>query len=66
MERSPMKKSLIVMVLAAFLAGCASPSDGNPRGPYGEGLQEGTIGVSTGADAGMDKGITGSEWAPPP
>jgi hypothetical protein len=62
-----MKKSLIVIVVAGFLAGCASFSDGNPKGTYGEGLQEGTIGVSTGADAGMDnKGVTGSEWAPPP
>jgi hypothetical protein len=61
-----MKKLLIVIVLAGLLAGCASFSDGNPKGAYGEGLQEGTTGVSTGADAGMDKGVTGSEWAPPP
>ncbi|MGA2660801.1 MAG: hypothetical protein ABSH34_25230 [Verrucomicrobiota bacterium] len=61
-----MKKSLIVIVLAGFLAGCASSSDGNPKRAYGEGLQEGTTGVSTGADAGMAKGVTGSEWAPPP
>jgi hypothetical protein len=61
-----MKKSLIVIVLAGFLAGCASSSDGDPKRAYREGLQEGTIGVSTGADAGMDKGVTGSEWAPPP
>jgi hypothetical protein len=57
---------LIVIVLAGFLAGCASSSDGNPKRAYGEGLQEGTTGVSTGADAGMAKGVTGSEWAPPP
>ena len=62
-----MKKSLFVILLAGLLAGCASPSEGTRgSGPYGEGLQEGTSGVSTGADAGMDKGITGSEWAPPP
>lgn len=61
-----MKKSLIIIVFAGFLAGCASLSDGTPRGPYGGGLQQGTTEVSTGADVGVDRGITGSEWAPPP
>ena len=61
-----MKNSMIVILLAGLLAVCASRSDGNRGGPYGEGLQEGTSEVSTGADAGMDKGVTGSQWAPPP
>ena len=61
-----MKKSLILIILAALLGGCASRSDGSRGGPYGEGMQEGTSEVSTGADAGLDKGITGSQWAPPP
>jgi hypothetical protein len=61
-----MKKSLIIIAVVGFLAGCASLSDGTPKGAHSEGLQEGTTGVSTGADAGMDRGVTGSEWAPPP
>jgi hypothetical protein len=61
-----MKKSLILIVLGALLAGCAYFSSGDHGGPYGQGLQRGTSEASTGADAGMKNGITGSEWAPPP
>ena len=44
-------------------------SGGNLRGLLDHGalpVARGTAGVSTGADAGMDQGITGSESVPPP
>lgn len=57
-----MQRSLILVVLAAFLAGCVYPM--NARGHYGEGLQTGTTEVGDGVARGRT--VTGSNWVPPP
>ncbi len=61
-----MKKLFVAIVLAGLVEGCAWLTDGDRGANSGGTTARGTSEVSTGANAGMDRGVTGSESVPPP
>jgi hypothetical protein len=63
-----MKKVLVVLTMSGLVAGCAALRGGDQgeENSGGSGIERGTTGVSTGADAGMGNGVTGSDSVPPP
>lgn len=61
-----MKKLIILLALAGLVAGCATFNSGDEGAGSGAGQDRGTSGVSTGADAGIGNGVTGSDSTPPP